>query len=516
MSTAEIALLRGSTPGAVGRIDVAAGSRFTYGTANGDHFVNDTIVGGLISFTSGLADTTFVTSDVFTVDTINVRAGAVQFNMLDTAVALGLDIGLGGVGGHLSGTGVVRVTTNGTWTGGSIGSNLGGTVHLDVGATWNIFSSQNRTFDGHNIVNDGTILWPAIGAVNGQNGASIDNRLNALVDITSTGTSTYDDNALGAAPIFQNDGTVQKTGTGGFHVFAADFLNGLSGVVDIQTGTMIWQGSFDHGLSADLRGDGTADLSAATITTFDGNVSPGASPGVLGYVGTFAAGAVSTYTAELDGTTPGSGATFHDQLNINGAFNGGGVLGVVIDVNYTPAAGDSLIIMTYTSRAGGNANFATVNLPVVAGLSADTVWTATDLAVVFTSTAPPNLNQWLGGVDLNWATDGNWSKGTAPGPGDSVVIDPDLRGNPLEAKADGRNRRSADLVAHHEDLRSLRMPQVRRLPRLQGLRDQGVLCQLRAARRQRDDRPPGSRSPHGRSTDLGPAVGQHDHRYDHR
>ena len=46
------------------------------------------------------------------------------------------------------------------------------------------------------------------------------------------------------------------------------------------------------------------------------------------------------------------------------------------------------------------------------------------------------------------------------------------------AEADDRDRRPADPLAHHEDVRRSRHQRLRRLPRLQGLRHQGVLRQL--------------------------------------
>ena len=53
----------------------------------------------------------------------------------------------------------------------------------------------------------------------------------------------------------------------------------------------------------------------------------------------------------------------------------------------------------------------------------------------------------------------------------------------VRPEADGRDRRPADPLAHHEDLRRARDRRLRRLPRLQGLRHQGVLRQLLPARR---------------------------------
>ena len=52
------------------------------------------------------------------------------------------------------------------------------------------------------------------------------------------------------------------------------------------------------------------------------------------------------------------------------------------------------------------------------------------------------------------------------------------RGVASQAQADDRDRRQADPLAHHEDLLALRDQRFRDLPRLQGLRDQGIFRQL--------------------------------------
>ncbi len=63
------------------------------------------------------------------------------------------------------------------------------------------------------------------------------------------------------------------------------------------------------------------------------------------------------------------------------------------------------------------------------------------------------------------------------------------RGDRRAPQADGRDRRQADAVAHHEDLRRPRHRGLRHLPRLQGLPDQGVLRQLLPAHVRRVVRP---------------------------
>src|ERR1019366_1758913 len=63
------------------------------------------------------------------------------------------------------------------------------------------------------------------------------------------------------------------------------------------------------------------------------------------------------------------------------------------------------------------------------------------------------------------------------------------RGDRGAPQADGGDRRQADPVAHHEDLCGPRHRGVHRLPRLQGLSDQGVLRQLLPAHVRRHLRP---------------------------
>ena len=89
-----------------------------------------------------------------------------------------------------------------------------------------------------------------------------------------------------------------------------------------------------------------------------------------------------------------------------------------------------------------------------------------------------------------------------------------VRGDPGAAQADGRDRRSAAALARHEDLRSLRADRLRRVPRIQGLRHQGVLRQLLPAQLERDLRP--ARARRGGPRRPGRAVARHAGRHRRR
>ena len=76
------------------------------------------------------------------------------------------------------------------------------------------------------------------------------------------------------------------------------------------------------------------------------------------------------------------------------------------------------------------------------------------------------------------SSDSRWRTGHTPG-----------RGNRPPPQADGRSRRNADPVAHHENLFRARRERFRDLPWLQGLCDQGVLRELLPPHRRRHPRP---------------------------
>ena len=88
----------------------------------------------------------------------------------------------------------------------------------------------------------------------------------------------------------------------------------------------------------------------------------------------------------------------------------------------------------------------------------------------------------------------------------------------VQAEADDRDRRPADPLAHHEDLLRTRRQRLRHLPRLQGLRDQGVLRELLPAHVRRDVRPrPTTRSRFTRTRRaVARDAGRHRRRHDDR
>lgn len=101
--------------------------------------------------------------------------------------------------------------------------------------------------------------------------------------------------------------------------------------VDIQAGSLSGAGKVK------------SDLSMA------GQLTPGSSAGILSVEGNYTQTATGSFTAELGGTTAGSG---YDQLKITGSANLNGTLNISLIPPFIPASGDNFQIMTFGSRTG--------------------------------------------------------------------------------------------------------------------------------------------------------------------
>jgi hypothetical protein len=149
-----------------------------------------------------------------------------------------------------------------------------------------------------------------------------------------------------------------------------------------------------------IKGTGTI-VGAGTSIGSGVGIQPGASPGTLSVTGDLNLG-TSTYTCEINGTTPGSQ---HDVLAISGAATLTSASLVVDWGSYTPAGGETFDIMTFGSRMG---TFASVTIPPVAGVNFTVSYTATKVTLnalllpveLVDFSASPNEN----GVLLKWKT----------------------------------------------------------------------------------------------------------------
>lgn len=322
-----------------------------YGGAGGTTFVNS--ASGTYSKTAGA--TTFSSATFVNSGTVSVSGGALYLN--NATFNAGSTIGSSGsgsvqlIGGVLTANGAVNVqdfllnggqltgtqTFNGTlsWLSGNL--NTTGTMTIGSGATLTITNSVNHDFDGHAIVNQGTVNW-TFGPLRSGSGGSITNT--SVWNDSAFGVTINQDYSGGATFINGVGGTYNKTS--GSTTFLVPFTN--SGLLNISGGSITAGTTFNAGgvvhvgssgsfnatlpvtfeTGSAVRGDGV--VASTTITT-GGEVVPG-TDGTAGYLTlngltTFLPGATAKF--DVGGTTAG---VQHDFLEVGGTLTLGGNLAV--------------------------------------------------------------------------------------------------------------------------------------------------------------------------------------------
>lgn len=158
----------------------------------------------------------------------------------------------------------------------------------------------------------------------------------------------FDNSTATFSGIIDGTGGINKfTATTGTQIFNGD--NTYTGITFVNGGTLVVNGSQPQssvtvGSSGTLAGNGTV----GTLTV-NGNLAPGASPGILTSSNlTFTAG--GAYSVELTGPNPG---TDYDQVNVRGTNNlGGAVLHMAASFVTPVTPGDQLRII---NNDGGEA-----------------------------------------------------------------------------------------------------------------------------------------------------------------
>jgi DNA-binding beta-propeller fold protein YncE len=144
-----------------------------------------------------------------------------------------------------------------------------------------------------------------------------------------------------------------------------NLVNQSGATLDIQTGTLALTQGYSDIVGSKIQGDGVLDISGASVSGIAADIGPGASPGILGLIGTYTQDGAAGLNIEIGGQTPGIGAGFHDQLVVTGPANLNGTLNVALFGGYTPKLGDLYTVMTASSIA--NAFPGGVSLPPLAG-----------------------------------------------------------------------------------------------------------------------------------------------------
>ncbi len=156
-----------------------------------------------------------------------------------------------------------------------------------------------------------------------------------------------------------------------------------SGSATIDATSMMAVGSGAFGPAGSVRVStggilsGYGRVNGKVIVGAGGEIFPGNSPGLLTVGGTYEQDAGSTYSAEIGGTTVGSG---YDQISVTGAATLGGTLRVRLVNGFTPTVNQTFRVVNAASATGA---FATISPPSQAGISLTT--DATGVTVKITS-----------------------------------------------------------------------------------------------------------------------------------
>jgi T5SS/PEP-CTERM-associated repeat protein len=171
------------------------------------------------------------------------------------------------------------------------------------------------------------------------------------------------------------------SGGGGATIFYDDVIN--NGEIRISTnGFTVFFGAVSG--SGTFTGTGTVN--------FEGDLSPGNSPGAVNFAGDVVLGPEATLQIELGGTSAG---TQYDQINVTGELMLDGTLEVSLINGFTPSAGQTFDILNWGSLAGAFSSFV---LPALDGLA----WNTSQLASGTLTVAIPgdfNFDGTVGAAD---------------------------------------------------------------------------------------------------------------------
>jgi autotransporter-associated beta strand protein len=303
---------------------------------------------------TGSGITTLTGTNTFT-GTVGVQRGTLEISSIsDFGVAS--SVGAGNSGniaiGSANNTATIR------YTGGAQSTNR----------TITIGNAANTQTGGARIINDGTgALTFNAATFNSGNGNL--NPLNRALTLggTNGGSITGIIQDSSAA----NTNSVVKEGDGTW-TLGGD--NSYTGGTSVNGGTLLINGSTSStglvtvGTSGTLGGNGTV----GAATTVNGNLRPGASPGLLSFSNSLALTASSTTTFEIDGTNRGSQ---YDGVNVGTTLGLGGAL--VFDIG---AALSSNTFNLFDVIGATSGDFTSVSLTGFYGAESLTnnlgVWTA--------------------------------------------------------------------------------------------------------------------------------------------
>ena len=197
------------------------------------------------------------------------------------------------------------IITNFNWLGGSLNSDaLGTTTTIPGGGTLNISGATGKIMSyyvapGRTLINNGTATWSGAGIT--ANAATINNN----GTLTLNGDFAYNWGGSGAAPVFNNSGTLAKASGSGAFTLTSIIVNN-SNTVDIASGSLAFSSSQFHNRGSVNLNNGTVSFASSSGTNY-GTLTLGANS-----FADFNAG--STYTLDGALTSPTG-----DHIRVQGA-----------------------------------------------------------------------------------------------------------------------------------------------------------------------------------------------------
>lgn len=239
----------------------------------------------------------------------------------------------------------------------------GGNLTVNIGATpdtteWNdtnFVSNNNALIFGSSSANGTVDFQNTIGLANAVNTTAnreirvIDNPDSANDRVVFSGNIHNRGNGTAGGT-----GTRNLTKTGNGTLVLAGSNNTYNGDTVVAAGTLVVNGVLTANVTtnpvisvsagATLGGNGTINRAV----NVSGTLSPGNSPGILN-TGNLTLAGNSTFVLELNGTTPGNGASNHDQVNVTGGVTFGNLssdrITLSLSLGYTAALNDVFVVI---------------------------------------------------------------------------------------------------------------------------------------------------------------------------
>ncbi len=127
-----------------------------------------------------------------------------------------------------------------------------------------------------------------------------------------------------------------------------------NGTLDVQSDTLFFRTTLTNDTAGTIIGNGNIDLTDVDANFFNnGDVNPGASPGLLTVIGDFPMSSDASFSPELGGNGQ---VEEYDLLRVTGTAELAGTLEASLVNAFVPAKTDSFEVMKFGSKTGQFSN----------------------------------------------------------------------------------------------------------------------------------------------------------------